>query len=56
MNARPILLLLASFAAGCASPPPELEVAAGNWFNAKKAPRLAELRGRVVWLECGFST
>ncbi len=55
MNFKPILLL-AALAAGCRSVPPELEVAAGNWFNAGKAPRLAELRGRVVWLEFGFST
>ncbi|MGH7150115.1 MAG: hypothetical protein ACREIU_05430 [Planctomycetota bacterium] len=55
MNVRSILLL-AALAAGCRAAPPELQVAAGNWFNAAKPPRLADLRGRVVWLEFGFST
>ncbi|HET6204784.1 MAG TPA: hypothetical protein VFI25_18475 [Planctomycetota bacterium] len=55
MKARSIFLFL-SLAAGCRSAPPELEVSSGNWFNASKAPLLSDLRGRVVWLEFGFST
>jgi hypothetical protein len=55
MNVRPILLL-AALAAGCRAVPRDLEVADANWLNADKAPRLADLRGRVVWLEFGFST
>ncbi|MBI3269040.1 MAG: hypothetical protein HYZ53_08455 [Planctomycetes bacterium] len=34
--------------------PPELLVPAGSWLNAKEAPTLKGLRGRVVWLEFSF--
>lgn len=34
--------------------PPELEIEGKNWLNAKKPPKLAELKGRVVWLEFSF--
>lgn len=34
--------------------PPELEIKKENWINAKEAPRLADLKGRVVWLEFSF--
>jgi len=34
--------------------PPELEIAGKNWLNAKKPPKLADLKGRVVWLEFSF--
>ena len=34
--------------------PPELEVEGKNWLNAKKPVKLADLKGRVVWLEFGF--
>jgi hypothetical protein len=34
--------------------PPELKIDAKHWLNAKKAPKLADLKGRVVWLEFSF--
>ncbi|HEU4339152.1 MAG TPA: hypothetical protein VFS19_03715 [Planctomycetota bacterium] len=34
--------------------PPELKVEAKNWINAKKPVKLADLKGRVVWLEFSF--
>ena len=34
--------------------PPELNVEAKNWLNAKKPVKLADLKGRVVWLEFSF--
>lgn len=35
--------------------PPELEVAADSWFNTgEKAVSLAELKGRVVYIEFGY--
>jgi hypothetical protein len=34
--------------------PPELEIDGKNWINARKAPKLADLKGRVVWLEFSF--
>jgi len=34
--------------------PPELTIEAKNWLNAKKPVKLADLKGRVVWLEFSF--
>ena len=34
--------------------PPEIEIEGKNWINAKKPPKLADLKGRVVWLEFSF--
>ena len=33
---------------------PELVSDAGHWLNVKSALKLADLKGRVVWLEFGF--
>ena len=53
---RSLLLLPLLALAGCRPMPPEISIAAGNWWNAAETPRLASLRGRVVWLEFSFST
>jgi len=34
--------------------PPELVSEAGQWINSKSALKLADLKGKVVWLEFGF--
>jgi len=34
--------------------PPELVTEPAHWMNAKGAPKLADLKGKVVWLEFGF--
>ncbi len=33
---------------------PELSSEAGHWLNAKTPLKLADLKGKVVWLEFGF--
>lgn len=33
---------------------PELVSEAGHWLNAKAPLKLADLKGKVVWLEFGF--
>ena len=34
--------------------PPEIASEAGHWLNSKSALKLADLKGKVVWLEFGF--
>ena len=34
--------------------PPELAIDAKHWINSKNAVKLADLKGRVVWLEFSF--
>ena len=38
------------------STPPAISIPAEHWLNTKRAPTLADLRGKVVWLEFSFST
>ena len=36
--------------------PPELSISLDNWINAKAEVKLANLKGRVIWLEFGYIT